>query len=89
MDENNEVVRIVDFGFTTTTEEEIKRLERENADLITNDLVSAKAKLTELKNMIWPLLEQLRKDPGSEIIKWPNRHKVISELMQKINDFVK
>jgi len=88
MDENNENVRIVDFGFTTMTEEEIKKQERENVNLANQEAINSKQKLIELKQMIWPLLEQLRKDPAKEVIKWPNRHAVITSLMQKIEDHV-
>ena len=88
MDDNNENVKIVDFGFTTMTEEEIKKQERESVNLANQEAISSKLKLIELKQMIWPLLEQLRKDPAKEVIKWPNRHSVITTLMQKIEDHV-
>jgi hypothetical protein len=86
--ENNEKLSIFDFGFSTTTEEELKRSERENIESLHTKLSESNAKLIGLKEIIWPLLEEFRKDPGNPIIKWPNRVAIINNLMKKINDYI-
>jgi hypothetical protein len=88
IDNRTEKTNIIDFGFSTTSEDEIKREERDAIHNLNNDYQKAQLRVVELRNMIWPLLEQLRKDPARNIIKWPNRAQVINDLMKRIDDHV-
>ena len=61
-----------DFGFTTSSEEEVKQEG--------NDKVKA------MYNAIMPLLTNLKKDADKNpIINWPNRGKKIDEFIAKLN----
>lgn len=60
-----------DFGFTS--EEELKATFSEESN----------AKAIELKNMIMPLLNNLKKNPELDVIKWPGAQRV-----KQINDFI-
>ena len=67
-----------DFGFTTYSEQEIK------------DNLSPKKddRAERLRDMIMPLLNNLKKDPDKEVIVWPNRVKKIDEFIKKMNKVV-
>lgn len=61
-----------DFGFTTTTEDELKQ---EGFD-----------KAHQMYDAIMPLLKNLQKDADKNpIINWPNRGKKIDEFITKLN----
>lgn len=60
-----------DFGFTS--EEELKASFSQESN----------SKTIELKNMILPLLNNLKKNPELDVIKWPGNQRV-----KQINDFI-
>ena len=64
-----------DFGFTFANEDE----------LIVD---TSREKLVQLRDMILPLLNNLKKNPDKEMIKWPNRLKSIDAMIAKINALV-
>jgi phage-related tail protein len=64
-----------DFGFTSTTSDEIA------APIITsksNDTVD------KLLKAITPLLDNLAKDPDKDVIHWPNRKEKIEAFRKKL-----
>jgi hypothetical protein len=83
-----EEARIIDFGFTLVHEDEIKKEEKANLEKATQQLTEVQIKLNGLKQMIWPLLENLKKDPTKTVIKWPGRVAVITKFMKDIEDFI-
>ena len=64
-----------DFGFTFVNEE----------DMIVD---TSREKLVQLRDMILPLLNNLKKNPEQSMIKWPNRLKSIDAMIAKINALV-
>lgn len=61
-----------DFGFTTSSEEEIKQEGNDKAQA--------------MYNAILPLLKNLKKDADKNpIINWPNRGKKIDEFINKLD----
>ena len=64
-----------DFGFTFANEE----------DMIVD---TSREKLVQLRDMIMPLLNNLKKNPEQSMIKWPNRLKSIDAMIAKINALV-
>ena len=67
-----------DFGFTS--EEEIKLSVTEDTN----------QKVVQLKNMILPLLNNLKKSPELDVIKWPGKQRIkqINEFIEKMNKLV-
>ena len=63
-----------DFGFSFTSEEEHLKV------LQGRDTYKAK----EVSALIMPLLKNLMKNPGQDMIKWPNRTPKIQEIIDKI-----
>jgi hypothetical protein len=64
-----------DFGFTSTTSDEIA------APIVTsksNDVVD------KLLKAITPLLDNLAKDPEKDVIHWPNRKEKIEAFRRKL-----
>lgn len=60
-----------DFGFTTSSEEDIKQAVNDKAE--------------EMYEAIMPLLTNLKKDADKNpIINWPNRGKKIDEFIKKL-----
>lgn len=84
-----------DFGFSTISEEELKQQElqaKEEATRAKKKLASlqsqeseSRKKLVQMHQMIMPLLNNLKKNPENEIIKWPNRAEKINEFIQKLD----
>ena len=65
-----------DFGFTFANEDELQIVD------------TSREKLVQLRDMIMPLLNNLKKNPDKEMIKWPNRLKSIDAMIAKINALV-
>ena len=63
-----------DFGFTFTSEE---------------DFIPPVDKVQGLYDMIMPLLNNLKKNPEKDYLKWPNRAKKVDEFIKKIDDYMK
>lgn len=69
-----------DFGFTFVDEEAFTRVE----------LVADNDKLIKLRDMIMPLLINMKKDPDKDVIKWKgaDRVKSIDAFIKKMNKLV-
>lgn len=65
---------IDDFGFTFSDTSEIK--------------AEAVDKVTGLRNMIMPLLNNLKKNPEKDTIVWPDREKKINEFIKKMDKYI-
>ena len=68
-----------DFGFTAIDENDLKPVE---------DLQIYKDKLYGLRDMIMPLLKNLKANPDKDYILWPDRQKKIDEFIKKMNKFI-
>lgn len=88
-----------DFGFSVISEEELKQQERqarEEARQAKKKLASleqqdgtSRQKLEQMYRLIMPLLNNLKKNPENEIIKWPNREDKINEFIAKLDALMK
>lgn len=61
-----------DFGFTTETEDDIVKSSSTNK------------KAQQLFDAIKPLLDNLRKNPEKEMIRWPDRKKKVDEFEKRL-----
>jgi hypothetical protein len=66
-----------DFGFTFVDESELPT---------ETDLIDLRNRLTALRKMFLPLLENLNKNPEKDMIKWPNRKAVLDVQIKKLID---
>ena len=76
-----------DFGFTTIDEDDLKKIETD----LQGQLTDVQLKLDGLRKMIMPLLENLKKDPDKNIIKWDgaDRVKKIDAFIKKMDNYIK
>ena len=65
---------IDDFGFTFSDTSEIK--------------AEAVDKVQGLRNMIMPLLNNLKKNPEKDTIVWPDREKKINDFIKKMDKYI-
>lgn len=70
-----EVDETDDFGFTFTDSSELPT---------ETDLIDLQNRLTELRKMFLPLLENLKKNPEKDMIKWPNRVEILDKQIQRL-----
>lgn len=63
-----------DFGFTFSDTTEIK--------------AEAEDKVAGLRNMIMPLLNNLKKNPEKDTIVWPDREKKINDFIKKMDKYI-
>ena len=75
-DEVKKVEDVHDFGFSFTDDDSTVSVD----DL--ND------KLLGLRDMIMPLLNNLKANPEQEYIKWPNRQDKIDAFIAKMNAYI-
>ena len=75
-----------DFGFTTIAEDELDVTKQ--VDVAEKAAAYHEDKLNRLYQAILPLLQNLKKNPEKEYIKWPNRIKKIEEFESKISKIV-
>ena len=82
-----------DFGFSLVTESELKsyseaeQLKTEVSETtITAEYLQEK--LFGLRDMIMPLLLNLKTEPNKEYILWHDREKKINVFINKINDYI-
>lgn len=66
-----------DFGFTFVDESEISK---------SADLDELKIRLTKLRKMFLPLLENLNKNPDKDMIKWPNRKELLDKQIKLLKE---
>ena len=66
-----------DFGFSTVDPKEDKK----------RMAITERGKLLQVRDLIFPLLDNLMKDPHKDI-RWPDRDKKLGELKSKIQTIV-
>jgi len=71
-----------DFGFTAVNEDELEVTKQ--VDVAEKAAAHHEDKLNRLYQSILPLLQNLKKNPEKEYIKWPNRVKKIEEFEANI-----
>lgn len=83
MSKDNE---LFDFGFTLVDEDELDVVQEVKAEVesVVNNKEEANQRLESLYNAIQPLLNNLKKNPEKEYIKWPNRLEKIEEFEDHI-----
>jgi hypothetical protein len=74
---NNPISNFNDFGFSTTTEQEIVQ---QHASTNTQPL------LDSIWALVNPLLINLQTNPTMDVIKWPNRASAIQTLQVKLKN---
>jgi hypothetical protein len=79
---------IDDFGFSMTTEDTIKKSERDSSQAVADANTKTQIKLKRVKDKIWPLLIALKKDAHLDVIKWANHAEVADKLMTDIDSII-
>jgi len=77
---------VEDFGFSVVSEEELPEPTQVREDKLRTEELDRR--LTKLYNTILPLLNNLRKNPESDYILWPNRVERIDEFESVISEIV-
>ena len=77
---------IFDFGFTAVHEDELEATKQ--VDVAYKTAAAHEDKLKRLYDAILPLLQNLKKNPEKEYIKWPNRVKKVEEFEKMIANIV-
>jgi hypothetical protein len=75
---------IFDFGFSVVGEEEISQPEKNSIEELKTENKKLWDKVDELYASILPLLDNLKKNPEKDFIKWPNRVDKIKEFEKKL-----
>lgn len=75
-----------DFGFTAVDEDELDVTKQ--VDVAERAAAHHEDKLNRLYQAIRPLLQNLKKNPEKEYIKWPNRIKKVEEFEAQIDQIV-
>lgn len=66
-----------DFGFSFVHDGDSSNMD---------EIVDLKNRLKELRGMFLPLLENLNKNPGKDMIKWPNRKELLDDQIRKLKE---
>ncbi len=82
----NNSTPIFDFGFTVVDEDELDVTKQ--VDVAEKAAAHHEEKLNRLYQAIRPLLQNLKKNPEKEYIKWPNRIKKVEEFEAQIDSIV-
>lgn len=84
-----------DFGFSAVSEDELKVLEKELQQQVTEKSKEIeeiektyKGKLEQLYRAVLPLLQNLAKDSDKEYIYWPNRTQKMQQFIKKVEAIV-
>lgn len=84
-----------DFGFSAVSEDELKVLEKQLQQEVTEKSQALQevektyqGKLEQLYSTIMPLLKNLAKDSDKEYIFWPNRTQKMNEFIKKVDKIV-
>ena len=72
---------IFDFGFTAVDEEELDAVVE-----TTKAATSYEERLDKLYNAVIPLLNNLKKNPEKEFLKWPNRLEKVEQFETHITN---
>jgi len=75
-----------DFGFTAVDEDELEVTKQ--VDVAEKAAAHHEDRMNRLYQSILPLLQNLKKNPEKEYIKWPNRIKKIEEFENHIAQIV-
>lgn len=85
MPQNNQTDSF-DFGFTAVDEDELDSAK--SIEAAEKSLDESNNKLMQLYEAIRPLLNNLKKNPEKEFIKWPNRIEKIEQFEKHITKIV-
>lgn len=85
MPQNNQT-ELFDFGFTAVDEDELDSAK--SIEAAEKSLDESNNKLMQLYEAIRPLLNNLKKNPEKEFIKWPNRIEKIEQFEKHITKIV-
>lgn len=77
-----------DFGFSIVSEDELKEYEKQLQHQLLLQGATTKQKMEAIRDMVMPLLTNLKKDPTKQYIYWPNRVDKIDQFIAKINQFI-
>jgi len=77
---------LFDFGFTAVAEQDLDATKQ--VDVAYKQAAKHEDKLAKLYDAILPLLQNLKKNPEKEYIKWPNRVKKVEEFEKMISEIV-
>lgn len=77
---------LFDFGFTAVAEQDLDATKQ--VDVAYKQAAKHEDKLAKLYEAILPLLQNLKKNPEKEYIKWPNRVKKVEEFEKMISEIV-
>jgi len=77
-----------DFGFTFEDENDLVAPIKQQAEQAVETAESAQAKAQAMYESILPLLTNLKKNPESEIIRWPNRTERIDSFIEHLNNIL-
>ena len=75
-----------DFGFTFSSEEEVVS---SSVSPLEEQVIELRKRLTSIRKMYMPLLEQLSQQPDKPFIKWPNRKQALDEYKVKLESLTK
>lgn len=77
-----------DFGFSAVSEDELETYQKAEKRVkeVEKQLESVDSRAEEMYNAIIPLLDNLRKNPEKEIIRWPNREERINEFAEMLKE---
>jgi hypothetical protein len=75
---------IFDFGFTAVDEDELEVVVE-----TTKAATSVEERLDKLYNAVVPLLNNLKKNPEKDYIKWPNRLAKVEEFETMLTNIYK
>lgn len=76
-----------DFGFSSTSYDDLHAESNNTIESLTKSLNSYKNKVDDMYSAILPLLQNLLKDAdNSPIINWPNRREKIESFIEKLNE---
>ena len=75
-----------DFGFTFSSEEEVIST---SISPLETEVIELRKRLTSIRKMYMPLLEQLSQQPDKPFIKWPNRKQALDEYKLKLESLTK
>ena len=73
---------INDFGFSFTEEEEV--VSKTSYANLPEQIEDLQNRLSAIKAIYLPFLENLNKDPDKAFIRWPNRKEVLDKQISKL-----
>lgn len=77
-----------DFGFSAVSEEELQRIEKQLQQQLQAQELTTREKLVHIRNLMMPLLNNLKKNSDKQYIYWPNRQEKIDAFIAKIDSYI-